>query len=245
VSARRRWFAAALAALASGGVTLAACGTSSEDSPRLVAEDELQFDLGETVTTAGTTSTSSSPTTRPVGTLPAPATQPVTIYLVNEDDLLVPIQRELRAPPDLTTVLGALLSGPNPLEEAVGLRSTLPPGAVARVNVARGVAEVALAPDLFDEILTRDQVLAFAQLVLTLTAQPGIGQVMFTSAGEDISGQKGDGSLARPGTPLTREDYVELIEGYEPPVTTTSPTSTSSTAPRPAATTTTTTTLVP
>jgi hypothetical protein len=115
------------------------------------------------------------------------------------------------------------------LEQAVGLRSTLPPGAVVRVNVDRGVAEVALKGTLLDEILTRDQVLAFAQLVLTLTAQPGIGQVTFTAGGEPISAQRGDGSVARPDVPLTYEDYAELTEGYEAPVTPSSTSSTTST----------------
>jgi hypothetical protein len=243
MTARRRWLAGIAAGIASAGLVLAACGTSAEDNPRLVAEDELEFELGLPATTEATTTTATSPpTTRPPGTLPEPATQPVTIYFVDEDDLLVPTQRELRAPPDNTSVLSALLNGPDRDEGRRGLRSTLPAGAVTRVNVDRGVAEVELAPGLFDEILPRDQVLAFAQLVLTLTAQPGIGQVEFRSDGEDISGQRGDGSLARPGTPLTREDYLELLEGFEPPssttTSTTSTSSTSTTAPRAGSTTT-------
>jgi Sporulation and spore germination len=235
----RRRGGAAATTLLTVGLALAACGTPAEDSPRLIAADELQFDPAVTVTTA-TTTTTTTPTTRPLGTLPAPATQPVTLYFVNEEDRLAPVQRELRAPPDLTTVLGALLSGPNSLEQAVGLRSTLPTGAVVRVNVDRGIAEVALKRTLFDEILTRDQVLAFAQIVLTLTAQPGIGQVVFTSGGDGISVQRGDGSVVRPDVSLSFEDYAELTEGYEPPATIPSTTSSTTVAPGTRATTTTT-----
>jgi hypothetical protein len=223
----RRAAVTAVAATVSAVAVLAACGTPPEVSPRLVAADELQFDPADTSTSTSSTTT---PVTQAVGTLPDPAMQMVTVYFVDEDDRLVPVQRELRAPPDLTSALGALLNEPNQLEQSVGLRSTLPPGAVVRVNLDRGVAEVALKPSLFDEILTRDQVLAFAQLVLTLTSQPGVGQVRFTSGGETLSVPRGDGSLTRPGMPLTFEDYAELIEGYEPPPQTTTSTPTSTTS---------------
>ncbi len=215
-------------ALLVAGCGLVACGTPPEDSPRLVSDDEQLFAASET--TASTTTSTTTPLTLPPATLPAQETQDVTIYFVDEDDFLVPSERELRSPTDLTSVLGVLLEGPNELEARIGRRSTLPPAAVTRVNVNRGVAEVTLMPNLFDEILPGDQVLAFGQLVLTLTAQPGIGQVEFSSAGEPISVQKGDGSLARPGTPLTFEDYEMLLETFVPPATTEPPTSTS--APR-------------
>ncbi|HWC66907.1 MAG TPA: GerMN domain-containing protein [Acidimicrobiales bacterium] len=223
---RRAAVTAVVATMSTLGV-LAACGTPPEDSPRLVAADELQFDPADTATTTSSTTT---PVTQAVGTLPDPATQMVTIYFVDEDDRLVPVQRELRAPPDLTSVLGALLNEPNQIEQSDGLRSTLPPGAVVRINLDRGVAEVALSPGLFDEILPRDQVLAFAQLVLTLTSQPGVGQVRFTSGGETLSVPRGDGSLVRPGMALSFEDYAELVEGYEPPPATTTSAPTSTTA---------------
>jgi Sporulation and spore germination len=230
---------ASLGALAAAGCVLVACGTPPEDTPRLVSEDELQF--ADSGTTTSTSTSTTSPATLPA-TLPAPDTQDVKVYFVDEDDLLVPVERELRTPTDLPSVLTELLEGPDPLEQRLGLRSTLPRGAVTRLNVNRGVAEVTLMPNVFDQILPGDQVLAFAQLVLTLTAQPGIGQVEFSTAGEPISVQKGDGSLSRPGIPLSFEDYEMLLETFVPPASTDPTTTTTSprtTTTRPAASTTT------
>ena len=50
-----------------------------------------------------------------------------------------------------------------------------------------------------------DQLLALAQLVFTLTARPGIGQVRFTLRGEAIQVPRADGSLV--ATPVSRDDY--------------------------------------
>jgi Sporulation and spore germination len=211
------------AAIACG--MLAACGLPAEDSPRLLPADGLG--LTETTTTTTSVPSTTDEPTPPVTQPPVP-TQPITLYFVRGDSL-VPVTRELRSPPDLPSVLASLVGGPNPVEDADGLRSTLPIGAVVRVFPERGVATVDLKPGLFDEVLPDEQVLAFAQLVLTLSAQPGIGQVRFTMGGQPVQAQKGDGSLAPVNVPLTFEDYETLIEGYEPPPTTSTTTTTTTT----------------
>jgi spore germination protein GerM len=184
-----------LAALASA---LVACGVRAESDARFVDNEQVPFDLLD-----GTT-TRPSPTAAPEG-----ATSSIELCFVDGDDRLVPSSRPARPGAEVAEVTQQLAEGPNRLEAAVGLRSALPDGAVAgRVESAGGIAEVDLVPS-FTDIGGEQQLLAIAQVVCTLTARPGIGQVAFTLDGSPIAVPRGDASTTT--DPLTRDDYRSLI----------------------------------
>jgi spore germination protein GerM len=50
-----------------------------------------------------------------------------------------------------------------------------------------------------------------AQIVLTLTSRPGIGQVLFSVDGVPTGVPRGRGDLAGPLTPVTFDDYSSLV----------------------------------
>jgi spore germination protein GerM len=105
-------------------------------------------------------------------------------------------------------VLDALATAPIDGDE----RRTAAPAsgeAILEVRVAGGVATVDLATDIDRLVSGRDLRDLAAQVVCTLTAQPGIGQVAFTIGGQPASLPTGDGTLATGA--VTREDYRALL----------------------------------
>jgi spore germination protein GerM len=79
---------------------------------------------------------------------------------------------------------------------------------VRDVELTGGVATVSLTR-AFADVEADAQLLAIGQLVCTLTARPGTGQVRFTLDGTDIDVPRQDGSLT--AEPVTRDDYRDLI----------------------------------
>jgi hypothetical protein len=176
--------------LAAGLLWLAACGVPSDPSPRSFPAQEVPFGLLST-----TTSTATSP---------APATSAV-VFLV-EGDRLAPVRREVPAPATPAAVLAVLAAGATAPEAAAGLRTALVTGAsLARVN--GGTATVRLDPD-FAAADLREQVLALAQLVYTITELPGIGAVQFTSDGRPAEIPTAAGPLKTGAA--TRADFAAV-----------------------------------
>ncbi len=177
---------------------LAACGVSTDDEPSLASDADVPFGLLER------TPTNSIP---PAASDPG-LTRQVQVCFVGRDDV-VPVPRQVRqeaTPWDLVTVAAA---GPDEGESRQGLSSSLAGETLVRsAVVGGGVARVDLAP-AFADAPGHQQLMALAQLVCTLTAQPGIGQVAFSLAGEPVQVPLGDGSL-RWG-PVSRDDYAVLI----------------------------------
>jgi spore germination protein GerM len=184
------------ATLALALVVLTACGLPVDGSARPLREDAVPFNL--------------------LGTeLPGPATPPpgdeqanmVTLCFVDDQEIIeittrVPhggslllVTRELAHPPD------------TPGEQTVTTILT-DPLLIRGVTARAGIANI----DLHNGFLTLDgqsQVLAFAQMVCTMTSRPGIGQVSFTLLGTPIDVVRPDGSLAT--GPVSRDDYASLL----------------------------------
>lgn len=176
---------------------LAACGVRTEHDARFVDHDEVPFDLLDVGTTQP-----------PEVAAPTGATSNVELCFV-DGDLVAPAIRPASPDIDLPEVTRMLADGPNRLEEGAGLGSVLPDGAiVGPVESTGGVAEVDLA-ESFADAGGQQQLLAIAQLVCTLTARPGIGQVAFTLDGEPIAVPRGDASTTT--DPVTRDDYRRVI----------------------------------
>ena len=186
----RRRIAVALAALT---VLFGACGVRTEGQPRLLSDDKVPFDLLR-------------PDAAPlVPNASAPVTEPVTLCFV-KDEHLVTAPRVLDSPVEFGDVVGALAETPN---DQAGLRTALGgPRLVERIELQGGV----LAIDLTPEVATlggNDQLFAIAQIVCSLTARPGVGQIAFTLAGAPVDVPRADGSLTS-GT-VSRDDYAALI----------------------------------
>ena len=127
--------------------------------------------------------------------------------------------------------MASLLEGPPAGDVGTGLRSTIPRGVEITVTRDRGTAIIDLPLDLFDTVVTRDQRLVFAQLVLTIGRLGAIGQVQFTQGGEPAPVIKGDGTTTEPGETVTVFDYEQLLTGAVPPETTSATTTTTVPAP--------------
>ncbi len=180
---------AALAVLAVLALA-AGCGIDPESSANRARPDDVPFGLLEEPEASADPSTGDD----------------VSIHLVAEGQL-VEVGRSL--PPDagLDRLLEVLAAGPTPAEQDLGLSSSLPEGEVQDVQVGRGVAEVDLAPT-FADLDGRDQALAIAQIVHTITGRPGIGRVLFTLDGARAEVPRGDGTLTT--EPLARDDFDDV-----------------------------------
>jgi Sporulation and spore germination len=131
----------------------------------------------------------------------------VVVFLA-KNGRLVRAGRKLAPPVTLERLLGKLEQGPTRAEVAAGTRSALPDDESFRsVNLVGGTATVDLTQP-FTALSGNDQLLALAQIVFTLTARPGIGQVLFTLGGAAIDIPRANGSLA-PDT-VSRDDYQPL-----------------------------------
>lgn len=155
-------------------------------------------------TAATTTSTTEAPTT---------STNPVysaSLYFVTGSGQLTPIIRQL-ASSAAQQVLTELADGVPVGEEYGGLTTAIPPGTSLVVTTESGLATVELPPTFLTDTPPQNQTAAVAQIVLTLTARPGIGQVRFTSGDEPQEVLRPDSSLTNPGEVVACEDYSSML----------------------------------
>ncbi|GAB7051143.1 GerMN domain-containing protein [Catenuloplanes indicus] len=144
------------------------------------------------------------------GTAPAPGVgSAVERLCLVKDDRIVRVQRRLPTTRTAPEQLADLFGGPNAAEQADGYTSALTGGLPAPRLTMDGAAAVVEIGDWTAHGARSDQVLAFGQIVCTLTTRPEVGTVEFTSGGEPISVPRADLSLS--DRPLTIVDYDELI----------------------------------
>ncbi len=129
------------------------------------------------------------------------------VYLVAPDQQhLVALERDVPVPATLTEIVGALLEGPTSAEQADGI-TTFVSGNRTQVSttLAGSVATLDFAVNPV-QVVGPDQVLAVAQIVYTVTQQPGITQVLFQIAGQPVEVPVASGAQV-PG-PVNRFDYL-------------------------------------
>ncbi|NCX60837.1 MAG: GTPase Era, partial [Actinobacteria bacterium] len=165
----------------------------------LLARTREEPALVETTTTSSSTSTLPAEQATPTTTIVEVLTEQVELFFVSANRV-VRTERFIVSPATPTQVLDTLLAGLDSQVENSGLRSALPAKLTATIDVRRGIARVASTAPFLSELEPLDQRLAIAQIVLTLTRRPGIGQVIFTVDGADISVPRGGGDLTAPGT---------------------------------------------
>jgi spore germination protein GerM len=206
----RRGLAAVQLAFVASVTLLAGCGLPTDDTYKPISQDDLPFGLADTTTTS-TTSTTVPPATTTTS-IPSPTTtvptEQVKLYFV-AGNALRSVAVSDTPPVSPRRSLELLHSGPPP---DLGLRTSIPAGAIVAVSVAGGRATVDLAAPAL-EPLGQEQLFEFGQIVLTLTDRPGIGQVEFRSPGPDgtptlIAVPKGTGELV---PIVSRDDYVNLL----------------------------------
>ncbi|WP_435205235.1 GerMN domain-containing protein [Micromonospora sp. bgisy143] len=184
---RRRLLGLGLVAL------LAGCGIPVDDAPRPVPPPRGPFP-----TTADTAPADSAPA--------GPATE--TLCLVR-DNRIVPVPRSVDRPPTIEEHLRHLFAGPTTAERDTDLTSALP-GAVNAAGATVVDAQARVVVDEPAEDTGRsDEVLAFGQIVCTLTSRHDISTVTFLRDGRPLGVPRADGLLSE--QPLSRTDYAPLI----------------------------------
>lgn len=181
--------------LAVAATFVAACGVPTEDRAQVIAAQDLPYGLAD-----AEASSASAVTGTEVDDL-----EPVALYFPVGTGL-VAVSRDLPAPATLAAVVDALTrSGEGP---STPTRSAVDRGDVQRVDIRAGVATVELDARILD-LPNAEQRVAVAQLVLTLTARPGVGQVAFTVGGDAVQVPRADGTLAR--STVSRDDFIALV----------------------------------
>ncbi len=141
-----------------------------------------------------------------------PAVETVFLYFVVGDRFVQePRLLPLGATPEVT--VAALVLGPSRNDGLVFARSAIGFGDVSSVVVERGVATVGLDVSIQD-LPPSERRRMVGQLVLTLTSQRGIGQVLFTVDGKALDVPRGDGTFDSGA--LSYADFSDLIEEIPP-----------------------------
>jgi hypothetical protein len=173
-------------------LALGACGVQAERHAQVRNDDDVPF---------GLLNESEPPLLPPSAGVASPG---VPLCFIREDELTV-VPTGLRTPSDLAEVVEALAEPPADLRSAFGEDRL-----VSDVTLDAGVAHVDLLPAVA-ALGGDEQLLAVAQLVCTLTGQPGVGPVAFTLDGASVDVPRGDGSLT--SEPVSRDDYSDLLDG--------------------------------
>lgn len=185
---RRRWTAVPLALCS--GVLLAACGVGVDAAPNVISNKSVPYGL-----------TLPSPPTTASGT---PGTY-VTIYLEGATRL-VAASRVVTGPVSVNTVLRAVAAGPTAEQAASGLASPASSAApLDFVHLVNTVATIDVSPS-FTTLAQKEQEVAVAQLVFTVTAFPGVHAIKIRIDGHTVQVPMDKGTLSRGS--LTRTDYA-------------------------------------
>ncbi len=141
---------------------------------------------------------------------PPPGPRTVTVFFLGPDRL-VARTRSVPVGDPLREALAVLVAGPGPQSTPESLRSALP-GSIHNldVTVSSGVANVDV-PDAFDRMGSHQEILAVAQLVFTVMAEPGITGLRLVSGGTPVELPTETGRLV--SRPVTRQDYGSLAPG--------------------------------
>ncbi|GAA2631654.1 hypothetical protein Adu01nite_27200 [Paractinoplanes durhamensis] len=130
------------------------------------------------------------------------------LYLVRDGELSRVI-RQVPAPRTPAQMVQDLLAGPTAKEHEDGLSSALSTMQVEGITVVQRRAVIAIG-ETAGQGARSDEILAYGQIVCTLTSQGAeVGTVAFTSDGRQLGVPRGDGSLS--ADPLTIADYAGLI----------------------------------
>lgn len=180
-------------------VVVGACGVPADGSARPIDPGRIPFGLAE--------ATSTTTTVAGAGDVEAGVTgQLVRLYFAADNQFVV-VERTLPVV-TLERVVDALAGGPRESDGVLGARSVIGVEDIQSVTLKAGIATVSLT-SRFPELPPSEQRLAVAQLVLTLTSRPGVGQVAFSLEDKSVDVPRADGSITRGN--VSRDDYRALL----------------------------------
>jgi spore germination protein GerM len=188
---------------------LTSCAVPSSGSYQKVSSADIPFGLDAPQTTIPQTSTT-VPDSTSTESLPIAVSEPIDLFFIS-NSRIIKVQRNVASPANPSQALSSLVEGPSTSPEFVGLRTALPTTFTATVDVTRGVAQVDATRAFLNSLSGLDQKLAIAQIVLTLTSRPGVGQVLFSVEGKFISVPRGRGDSVASGIAVTFDDYATLV----------------------------------
>ena len=193
---------------------ISSCGVPKSSEFVQIPDANIPFELNAT----STTTTSTLPV-EPDANRSSSNSQNTPSEIVNETvDLyfiianrLVATKIQIVSPATTTQVLTALVAGPPSGDAGSGLRSAIATSLQAKIDVTKGIVLIDANNFLLAGLSPIDQRLAIAQLVLTFTSRPGIGQAKFSVNGVSIAVPRGRGDLSKPGDPVSYDDYISLL----------------------------------
>ncbi|MGI5240685.1 GerMN domain-containing protein [Dactylosporangium sp. CA-139066] len=172
-------------------MTVAGCGVPSERSPQPIAVAD-----GRPSATTGARTAS-----------PAPG-EPVELLYLVRNARLVAVRRAAEQLPAIDDQMQHLLSGPTARERDDGYVGALTGITVIGVTLHGATAAVEVG-DRSDVAGRSDEVLAYGQIVCTLTSRADVDAVAFLHDGQPLRVPRADASLA--DGQLTSADYAELV----------------------------------
>jgi len=184
-------------------IALSSCAIPSDGEFQPIPDSEVPYELSSARTTLPPNAATTVPGSHT-------STEPTDAYFISNSRVLK-IVRLVAAPAGPDQALATLSALDTQDPALAGLRTAIPKSFSATVTVERGVASVDSTRGLLDTLSPLDQRLAVAQIVLTLTSRPGIGQVLFSVDGVPTGVPRGRGDLAGPLTPVTFDDYASLV----------------------------------
>lgn len=198
LAALRRMWAPLVAAV----LLTAACSVPEDSRPRALEYSRLPDDL---------VAATQAPEPTPL------VTQEVLIYLIDENNLLSAVARDVASPARPITVLEALFSAPNETESEQALSTALPADVeVVSVDVDQpnDLVTVALESEVFEERLEgENRQLAVAQLVFTATETTGTARFSLLLNGNPVPLPTDNGES---DVPVTRGGFQSVDPDYQP-----------------------------
>lgn len=173
-----------------------ACSTPVDSGPKGIRSGSIPAALRA--------ETSSTTTT----TVPAGASEEVTVYFIASDGRLQGVKRQVSAPVNAEKVLQKLFTGPTDPERLSGLRTAISPDTtILSADTKQSILTVDTSKNFaFGQL--PEQIGAYAQVVFTATDLAGVIGVQFAHEGRRVSVQAGDGSTN--SAPLGRASYAQF-----------------------------------
>jgi hypothetical protein len=181
-----------IGAVALAAWLLAACGVPAQDEPHAVGLPRRPL-------------TGTAPV--PAGTAAAGDLAEVLCFV--RDGSLVEAVRRVGTRSSPQQQVADLAAGPTEVERDAGLTTALTATALS-VGLPAGSTEARVEVAVADEGGARsDEMIAYGQIVCTLTARPDVGSVVFVRDGARLEVPRADGSLS--AGPLYGSDYASLV----------------------------------
>jgi spore germination protein GerM len=172
-------------------LTLAACGVPAQQEAHPVTLPRRALDVA------------------PSSAAPEPMGEVAQVLCLVRDNRLVQTVRRVDAPQNPQQQLDQLVAGPTSSEQMQGLSTALATTAlVVNLPGRQSIAAVEVS-EAGEGTARSDEVLAYGQIVCTLTSRADIAAVAFLRGGESLQVPRGDGTLS--SQPLRAGDYRSLI----------------------------------